>query len=130
MTAEQREAVRIAVADAQAGTSSSATPPRRLQRLDPFDALRMEHLRQRHTMRRSWSTFLMWVLGVQMSVVDVVFVIYAWAGVKWNIPPVAISAWLGALIVQVVGIATIVVKGIFPEESADFSASHSPEGDS
>ena len=66
-----------------------------------------------------------------MSVVDVVFVIYAWAGVKWNIPPVAISAWLGALIVQVVGIATIVVKGIFPEESADFSASHSlPEGDS
>lgn len=57
---------------------------------------------------------------------DAVFIVYAWVGVKWRIPPAVISAWLGALVVQVIGVVAIVVKGIFPVEGADFSSPHTP----
>ena len=101
-----------------------------LESLDPFDSLRRDHLAQRHALRGEFAKNLKFLLVGQIIVADVVFIIYAWVGVKWRIPPTVISAWLGALVVQVIGVVAIVVKGIFPIEGADFSSPHTPQNPS
>lgn len=94
--------------------------------LDTFDSLRRDYLTQRHVLRSDFAKNLRRLLLGQIIVADVVFIIYAWVGMKWRIPATVISAWLGALVVQVISVVAIVVKGIFPIEEADFSSPHAP----
>lgn len=105
-------------------------PVGQLESLDPFDTLRRDHLAQRHALRGEFAKNLKFLLAGQIIVADVVFTVYAWVGVRWRIPPAVISAWLGALVVQVIGVVAIVVKGIFPIEGADFSSPHTPQDSS
>jgi hypothetical protein len=102
----------------------------RVQSLDTFDLLRRDHLAQRYALRGEFANNLKLLLVGQIIVADIIFIIYAWVGVKWRIPPTVISAWLGALVVQVIGVVAIVVKGIFPTEGADFSSPHTPQNPS
>ena len=94
--------------------------------LDTFDSLRRDYLTQRHVLRSDFAKNLRRLLLGQIIVADVVFIIYAWVCMKWRIPATVISAWLGALVVQVISVVAIVVKGIFPIEEADFSSPHAP----
>jgi len=93
------------------GTRAEATP--RTQ-LDEFDQAELARLAQLLDLREKYALWFRPVLGAQLVVADVVFIIYAWAGVHWKVPPAAISAWLGAVVVQVIGIVMVIVKGLFP----------------
>jgi len=46
--------------------------------------------------------------------VDWIFWQYAVNGVDWKIEPVVMNVWLGATVVEVIGITTIVVRHLFP----------------
>ncbi len=50
---------------------------------------------------------------VQVALADVAFFWYGIAN-HWNIPAAAISAWLAAIVIQVVGVVLVVAKDIFP----------------
>jgi hypothetical protein len=58
-----------------------------------------------------------WLLGAvigQLFIANAVFVTYAWAGKGWNLDAVVIDVWLGATLVQVIGVVTIVTRYLFP----------------
>lgn len=54
-------------------------------------------------------------IGIQIVVADAVFVIYG-ATNSWVIPDSAISAWLGAAVVQVIALGVIIVRSLFPSK--------------
>lgn len=56
----------------------------------------------------------MWLLGAQSLVADAVFVAFAWAGRRWDLPPGVIEVWLAATVVQIVGVVAIVTRHLFP----------------
>lgn len=56
-----------------------------------------------------------WAAGIQVGIADLVFLIYGF-GNDWHIPGSAISAWLAAAVVQVIAVALVIVKSLFPPE--------------
>lgn len=52
-------------------------------------------------------------VAAQIVLADVAFFIYGFEN-DWHIPAAAISAWLVAIVVQVIGILLVVAKDIFP----------------
>ncbi len=50
---------------------------------------------------------------IQVALADVAFFWYGFAN-DWKIPAGAISAWLAAIVIQVVGVVLVVAKDIFP----------------
>lgn len=60
-----------------------------------------------------WSINLM---IAQVGIADIVFVTYAWYGRNWDLPSEVIGGWLAATVVQVIGVATIVTRSLFPPD--------------
>lgn len=50
----------------------------------------------------------------QLIVANTVFVVYAWAGEHRDLDAVVIDVWLGATLVQVIGVVAIVTRYLFP----------------
>jgi hypothetical protein len=53
-------------------------------------------------------------LGAQLFVADAIFVVFAWAGSGWDLTPGVMEVWLVATVVQVVGVAAVVTRHLFP----------------
>ena len=56
-----------------------------------------------------------------MVAADVIFAVYGSLN-DWHIPAGAIDAWLGAAVVQVIAVAVIVVRSLFPRRDAPVEA--------
>lgn len=69
-------------------------------------------------LKLSYATWLRRALSVQLVVADGVFVAFAWAGKHWKLGASEIEVWLGATVVQVVGIVLVVTRHLFPERAA------------
>ena len=69
---------------------------------------------QEHGLRQSYAEWLLWLLGTQFLIADAVFVAFAWAGKRWDLPPGVIEVWLAATVIQVVGVIAIVTRHLFP----------------
>lgn len=69
-------------------------------------------------LKLSYATWLRRALSAQLLVADGVFVAFAWAGKRWDLGPSEIEIWLGATVVQVVGIVLVVTRHLFPERAA------------
>jgi hypothetical protein len=65
-------------------------------------------------LRRMYALGLFAVLVALLIVVNVIFWKYASTGRHWQIPANVLEAWLGATVVQVVGLVTVVTKYLFP----------------
>lgn len=50
---------------------------------------------------------------VQVVLADIAFFVYGFEN-GWKIPAEAISAWLAAIVIQVIGVVLVVAKDIFP----------------
>lgn len=55
-------------------------------------------------------------MGRQLVVANILFVLYAWLGREWDVPAPAISAWLGATVVEIIGIVYIIARYLFPSD--------------
>lgn len=95
---------------------------------DGLRFLREKELEQDRVLKLSYATWLRRSLAVQLLVADGVFVVYAWAGKHWNLEPVVINIWLGATVVQVVGIVLVVTRHLFPQRDQAVVANSSPDG--
>jgi hypothetical protein len=82
------------------------------------DGLRFLSEKEREQDRRlklSYATWLRRSLAIQLLIADAVFVAYAWAGRGWNLEPLVINVWLGATVVQVIGVVLVVTRHLFPQ---------------
>lgn len=76
--------------------------------------LRRMFAEQEHGLRQSYADWIIRVLGVQLLIADVVFIVFAWAGMSWDVSSGVIEVWLAATVVQVVGVVAIVTRHLFP----------------
>ena len=49
----------------------------------------------------------------QVVIADLVFLVYAFAK-SWDIPSGTMNAWLGATVVQVIAVALVITRSLFP----------------
>jgi hypothetical protein len=86
-----------------------------LDELGPEKAADVEDKKQDTELKKSVAKFTMWATAIQLGVADLVFVLYATS--QWgNIPVAAIDVWLGAVVVQVIGLMAIVSHYLFPSQ--------------
>jgi glutathione S-transferase len=69
---------------------------------------------QEHQLRQKYADWIIWLLGAQFVIADLVFVAFAWAGQGWDLAPGVVEVWLAATVVQVVGVVAIVTRHLFP----------------
>lgn len=101
--------------------------PEELRHLDEREraqglSLRRLFAEQEHGLRQKYADWIIWLLGVQMLGTDVIFVVYAWAGRGWELLPGVIEVWLGATVVQVVGVVIVVTRHLFPSRDGGEAA--------
>lgn len=61
-------------------------------------------------LKRIYAPALLIAHGVQIAIADGVFVAYAWAGTDWKLAEGVINVWLGATVVQVIGVVLVVTR--------------------
>jgi hypothetical protein len=98
----------VATAKSGAGREVEELLPAPLRHLPEQDH------RQDIDLKRLYAKGLLLLLGGQMILADTVFVVYAWAGKQWNLAPEVINVWLGATVVQLIGVVLVVTRYLFP----------------
>jgi hypothetical protein len=66
-------------------------------------------------MRKDIAERVFKAISIQVIIADVAFVVYGfWNG--WEIPGSTVSAWLGAVVVQVIAVGLVIARSLFPPE--------------
>jgi hypothetical protein len=64
-------------------------------------------------MRKDIADRVFKAISVQVIIADLAFLVYGfWNG--WEIPGSTISAWLGAVVVQVIAVGLVIARSLFP----------------
>jgi hypothetical protein len=92
---------------------------RQLADLDPFERQRHEAGGLELKLRKKYAEWILYGVGVQLAVADTLFFLYAGLGVGWKLSAATIDVWLGATVVQVIGVVTIVTHSLFPALKKD-----------
>lgn len=95
--------------------SEGAAEVRPLERLPPeLTILERQDLAQDIRLKKYYAFALIGGLGVQVIIANVLVYLYAWKGVHWRMSPSVINAWLGATVIQVIGVVFVVTRYLFP----------------
>jgi hypothetical protein len=66
------------------------------------------------TLKKRVANYALAFMGIQILVADLVFVMYgSWNG--WHIPSRAILGWLGAAVIEVIGVVYVITSYLFPK---------------
>jgi hypothetical protein len=101
-------------------TASRARRKRRLE-LMSSEELATESRRHDLGLRKRVGTFAIVGVSAELIIANVVFILYAWLGEHWKVPTAAINVWLGATVVQVVGILYVITNYLFPKSGTPLS---------
>lgn len=90
-----------------------------LQQLDPHDHHGLEGAdhKQDIELKKTYAKWLLILVAAQLAVADAVFVAYAWAGVNWDLETAVVQAWLGATMIELVGVALVITRYLFPRRA-------------
>jgi len=77
------------------------------------------YAKQELKLRATYANWLLIILAANLVVVNVIFWMYGEKGENWGIPDGVIQAWLGATVVQVVGVVGVVTRYLFPHRDRD-----------
>ncbi|MET0305308.1 MAG: hypothetical protein ABW196_03650 [Solirubrobacterales bacterium] len=91
-------------------TPVKALPPSRRERLEGDD------LEQLIKLKRFYGRGILLLMGLQLVVVNTVFVIYARSGYDWHPPDGVVQVWLTATFVQIVSVVVVITRSLFPGE--------------
>jgi hypothetical protein len=91
-----------------------------LQNLDPHDHAALKGLDhwQDIVLKRWYAQALLVLVAFQLAVADAVFIAYAWAGKGWRLEAGVIEVWLGATLVELIGVALVITRYLFPRRDA------------
>jgi hypothetical protein len=79
----------------------------------PLNHLDARNLEQDLSLKRKYADWLLWMMVGQLTIADLGFGIYGFAN-DWDIEPSVIQVWLGATVVEVIGIVLVVTRYLFP----------------
>lgn len=57
-------------------------------------------------------------MTIQLAIADIVFILYFIVGVHWDLPEGVIYVWLVTTLVELVGVATVVTRYLFPRRDS------------
>ena len=87
----------------------------RIHKLPPTkEELERAHLEQDLELKKRYGNRLLGLVTVQLAIADIVFVLYFIVGVHWKLPEGVIYVWLVTTLVELVGVATVVTRYLFP----------------
>lgn len=104
--------------------SKDSTPGASLKKkTKDLDALRLEDHKLDHNLKRTIGYGVFGVLIAQVLITNVACVIYGITIVRagGDVPTEALIAWMGATIVEVIALALVVTKYLFPEAGNDWN---------
>lgn len=94
-------------------TPVKALPPSRKETLEGDD------LEQSIKLKRFYGLGILLLMGLQLIVVNAVFVIYAESGYHWHPPQGVVQVWLTATFVQIVSVVVVITRSLFPGEKRE-----------
>jgi hypothetical protein len=108
----------------QAGTARESTLPAHLRHLPERERaseleLRQSFAAQEHSLRERYAKWILVILGAQFLISDAVFVTFCWAGEHWDLSASVIEVWLAATVVQIIGVALVVTRHLFPNRDGE-----------
>jgi hypothetical protein len=115
----EEPALRDAARNIETGAARASTLPERLLHLSERERAQQLDLTksfadQEHDLCARYANWILVILALELLVADAVFVAFAWIGKDWDLSAGVIEVWLGATVVQVVGIVFIVTRHLFP----------------
>jgi hypothetical protein len=87
-----------------------------LEGLDPHDhkaLVGIDHF-QDIKLKKKYANWLLWLITIQLVVADAVFITYAWEGKHWQLEAGVIQVWLVATLVELIGVALVITRYLFP----------------
>lgn len=79
--------------------------------------LRLRAFENELDLRRRYARSLLRMMVGQLGAANAIFVAYAWAGNAWALESGVVQAWLGATVVQVIGVVAVVTRHLFPDRA-------------
>lgn len=105
----------------EAGTQSSLDAVK-LRRQETYLDNQLQNLKLRNDVANA----AMWAVGIQMGLTNIVFLVYMWQN-SFDLQPPVMIAWMSCTVVQIVGIALVVAKGLFPQRTGAGQAEEEQE---
>ena len=105
----------------EAGTQSSLDAVKLRRQLTYLD-----NQRQNLKLRKRVANAAMWAVGIQMGLTNFAFFVYMGQN-GFNPEPPVMIAWMSSTVVQIVGIAVGVAKGLFPQRTSGGQAEEEQE---
>lgn len=91
----------------------------RVHRLPPTkEELERAHLQQDLELKKRYGNRLLRLVTIQLAIADIVFILYFIVGVHWDLPEGVIYVWLVTTLVELVGVATVVTRYLFPRRDS------------
>lgn len=82
--------------------------------IDRFNLAKARSAEQDVKLKGFYAYFLPTIMVLQLAAADVGFFLYAHWGVNWVIDTTIMHVWLGATVVEVIGIVLVVTRYLFP----------------
>jgi hypothetical protein len=103
-------------AGSQVRDAAASPEARPLEALPPESELEHADKRQDIDLKGQYAKWLLWGMGVQVAVADLAFFMYGfWRG--WDISASVMSVWLSAAVIEVIAVALVVTRYLFPNRS-------------
>jgi hypothetical protein len=114
-----KDAVQDALDALESGSARESSLPEELRHLPERNmALAIELKRKaaelEHGLKDRYATWILVLLGFQLLVANGIFVAFAWVGENWELPTAVVQVWLGATVIQIVGVVLVVTRHLFP----------------
>jgi hypothetical protein len=78
-----------------------------------FDGLNRQKRKNEVDLHRRVGNGALLLMVAQLVVADAAFYLYGFEN-GWQIPTAAITAWLAATVIQIVGVVLVIAKNLFP----------------
>jgi hypothetical protein len=99
--------------DQQSEPGVVAEASRLRRREHGHDPLLRENRRQDIRFKRHFGPWLLGLMIFQVAFVDLFLVLYAQWGVDWEVPPEVLQTWLGATVVQLIGVVYAITRYLY-----------------
>src|SRR5262249_34874324 len=86
--------------------------------LSPEEEAKTKDLEALTKLKERYGKWILILMGAQLLVVNMVFVIYAGLGYGFKPPDSIVQLWLGATFAQIVSVVVVITKSLFPPEAS------------
>jgi len=105
-------------------TSRDVVDKKSLLALASMDDLDLYERRLDIRLKETYASNAIKAVGVQLAIADGVFIFYAVKHGIGSVPGPVMETWLGATVVQVVGVVLVITRSLFPARTETIKTEH------